>query len=273
MRITVHHSIKLLFDAPVYGLTQILRLTPCNHSGQFVRSWRIETSEDSRLSAQKDAFGNLTHSYSFHQELQALEITTIGEAAVEDKSGLVREAVDRLPRGVYLRSTDLTRKGRDIVDLCQRISDKQANPSDPLSLVHYANTALFERFSDSLTADIPPVGAEQALSKNQINPVDLSHILITALRHLGFPARMVSGYHAGPDETLPDRGWHSWAEVHIGQIGWVGLDPAQGLSPTERYIRTAIGLDYLDVMPLRAAQYLMGSFSVEQNAHVVARQF
>lgn len=273
MRITVQHSIKISFEAPLYGVTQILRLTPCNHSGQFVRSWRIETSEDSRLSAQKDSFGNLTHSYSFDQPLHELEIIGIGEAEIEETSGLVREAVDRLPRGVYLRSTDLTKKGLGIADLCERIANKQTNSADQLSLVHYANTVLFERYHDSLAADVPLDGAEQALSKSQINPADLSHILLTALRQLGFPARMVSGYRAGGDDNAPDSGWHTWAEVYVGQIGWVGLDPSQGLSPTDRYIRMAIGLDYLDVMPLRAAQYLLGSFSIEQSPQVAASHF
>ena len=42
---------------------------------------------------------------------------------------------------------------------------------------------------------------------------------------------------------------HAWAEVYVESLGWVGFDPSNGISPDERYVRVAVGLDYDDVPP------------------------
>ena len=43
------------------GVTQMLRLTPRNHDGQYVVNWRIDLSEDCQLHQHEDAFGNIIH--------------------------------------------------------------------------------------------------------------------------------------------------------------------------------------------------------------------
>ena len=46
----------------------------------------------------------------------------------------------------------------------------------------------------------------------------------------------------------------SIAEALVPGLGWVGFDPANGISPTDSYVRVAIGLDYLGAAPVRGAQ-------------------
>ena len=36
-------------------------------------------------------------------------------------------------------------------------------------------------------------------------------------------------------------------------LGWVGFDPANGICPTDAYVRVAVGLDYLGAAPVRGA--------------------
>ena len=43
---------------------------------------------------------------------------------------------------------------------------------------------------------------------------------------------------------------HAWAEAHVANLGWVGFDPANRMSPDERYVRLATGRDYRDAMPV-----------------------
>ncbi len=61
MRIRVVHETSYTYEQPARGLIQILRLTPRDHDGQYVRRWRIDTSVDGRLTAREDGFGNLVH--------------------------------------------------------------------------------------------------------------------------------------------------------------------------------------------------------------------
>jgi transglutaminase-like putative cysteine protease len=65
------------------------------------------------------------------------------------------------------------------------------------------------------------------------------------------PARYVVGYLLALDTKLTET--HAWAEAYVPDIGWVGFDPANGLCPTERYVRLGCGLDSADAAPIRGS--------------------
>jgi transglutaminase-like putative cysteine protease len=81
----------------------------------------------------------------------------------------------------------------------------------------------------------------------------------------------VSG-HLARDEA--QEAAHAWAEAYVPEIGWVGFDPANGISPTDHYLRVAIGLDYLDAAPIRGARRGGGaeSLTVSVDAAAAMRQ-
>jgi len=78
---------------------------------------------------------------------------------------------------------------------------------------------------------------------------DHAHIFITLARMLGYPARYVSGYLMMNDRVEQDA-THAWAEAHIAGLGWVGFDVSNAISPDERYVRVATGLDYREAAPI-----------------------
>jgi transglutaminase-like putative cysteine protease len=84
---------------------------------------------------------------------------------------------------------------------------------------------------------------------------DHAHVFIAASRSLGFPTRYVSGYLLRSDGTVIQEAGHAWAEAHVPGLGWVGFDPANGVSPTDAYVRVAVGLDYLGAAPVRGTRY------------------
>ncbi|MCB1435318.1 MAG: transglutaminase family protein, partial [Alphaproteobacteria bacterium] len=101
---------------------------------------------------------------------------------------------------------------------------------------------------------------------------DFTHIFIAAARHLGHPARYVGGYLFQPPEgqsqsmggmtqsqslatTLRQNAGHAWAEALVPDLGWVGFDAANAMSPTDAYVRVAVGLDYLGAAPIRGTRY------------------
>ncbi len=63
---------------------------------------------------------------------------------------------------------------------------------------------------------------------------------------------------------------HAWAEAYLDEIGWIGFDVANGISPDERYVRIATGLDYRDAAPISGLRYgdssesMLVSVQVEQ---------
>jgi transglutaminase-like putative cysteine protease len=83
----------------------------------------------------------------------------------------------------------------------------------------------------------------------------LAHIFIAAARQLGIPARYIGGYFHRADGVSDQEAGHAWAEAHVGELGWVGFDPANAICTTDAHVRVAVGLDYLGAAPLRGTRY------------------
>ena len=83
---------------------------------------------------------------------------------------------------------------------------------------------------------------------------DHVHAFIAVARLLGFSARYVSGYLLMQGSKIQDAS-HAWAEVHINELGWVGFDISNGISPNDCYVKLATGFDYSDVIPLSGVRF------------------
>jgi hypothetical protein len=117
------------------------------------------------------------------------------------------------------------------------------------------------RYDIGLTDAATP--AASALARGHGVCQDHAHVFVSAARGLGFPARYVSGHLFREDgRTLQEAG-HAWAEAHVPGLGWVGFDPSNGVSPTDAYVRIAVGLDYLEAAPVRGTRYGGGEESLE----------
>ncbi len=78
---------------------------------------------------------------------------------------------------------------------------------------------------------------------------DLAVCYLAACRHVGLPARFVSGYHEG-DPGREDRDLHAWAEVWLPGGGWRGFDPSLGLAVADRHVAVAAAGDPADAAPV-----------------------
>ena len=69
--------------------------------------------------------------------------------------------------------------------------------------------------------------AEQAAAAGHGVCQDFTHMLIGAARHLGIPARYVSGHLFRRDTARTQPAAHAWAECWVGDLGWVAFDPTK----------------------------------------------
>ena len=82
---------------------------------------------------------------------------------------------------------------------------------------------------------------------------DYAHLVVGALRHIGVPARYVSGYlHPSSSSTIGEPAigeGHAWVEWWLG--AWTGHDPTNDVPVGERHVTVGTGRDYNDVPPIK----------------------
>ena len=111
--------------------------------------------------------------------------------------------------------------------------------------------------------------ALEALKKREGVCQDFAHIMISALRSIGLPAKYMSGYilttpPPGQIRLIGGDASHAWVSVYIPAINsqgnltqgvWCDLDPTNNRwgygSPGPDYVHLAEGRDYSDVSPIR----------------------
>jgi transglutaminase-like putative cysteine protease len=266
MRIRISHATTYRYDTPPTGVTQLLRLTPRNHEGQYVAHWRIDLSQDCQLHKHDDAFGNITHSFTAEGPFRELTIAVEGEVDTHDTSGVIRGTVERFPPGLFLRETALTQPEAAIVEFAE--AARAAAGRETLPLMHGLMTAL----NREMTFDTDPTHvattAAEAFSLRRGVCQDLTHIFIAAARQLGIPARYVAGHLRRSDGVTEQEAGHAWAEAYVEDLGWVGFDPTNGIAVTPAHVRVAVGLDYLGAAPVRGTRYGGGGESLNVSVSV-----
>jgi transglutaminase-like putative cysteine protease len=254
MRIHIRHVTTYAYDQPAQAVTQLLRLTPRNYAGQTVRRWRIDLDRDGLLKASEDAFGNTVHMLSLSGSITRLTVAADGEVETGDMNGLVRGAVERFPIGLFLRETPLTQPSTDLLAFA-RDTAGEVRP-DPLSALHRLLAAVHCTIAFDTKPTTAATTAAEAFAMKTGVCQDLTHIFIAAARSLGIPARYVGGYlwRVDGERRQQQEAGHAWAEAHVEGLGWVGFDPANGVSPTAAHVRVAVGLDYLGAAPVRGSR-------------------
>jgi transglutaminase-like putative cysteine protease len=260
MRIAIEHLTQYRFSEPQARIVQMLRLTPTDTQDQTVVSWRIGVDCDARLRDAVDGYGNAVTMLYAEGPIEALDISVSGQVLTSESAGVVFGASEPLPPIFYLRSTPRTQAS---VTLAEFAAD--VGTGDPLDRLHRLNAALHARFPN--VPDLPDRGcaAAQAFAAKTLTSRDVAQIFIAGARHLKAPARYVSGYRTdGEAHSAP----HAWAEAHVEGIGWIGFDPATGLSPDESYVRVAIGLDATGAAPIAGTRVGHGEEKLDVDLQV-----
>ena len=261
MHVQISHSTVYRYDPPAAGAIQLLRLTPRDHDGQHIRRWRIDVSADARLTAHEDAFGNITHVFSASGPLAELRLDVDGAVETQNTHGVISGTVERFPPRLFLRATRLTAADEPIRDFAEAVRSTSA--PDPLAQTHAVLEGLHREmvFDLGMTEIVPSASEAFALKRGVCR--DLCHIFIAAAHCLGIPARYIAGYLQLADGRVDQEAGHAWAEAFIPDIGWVGFDPANGLCPTEAYVRVAVALDSTGAAPVRGTRFGFGNENLE----------
>lgn len=258
---SVRHLTRFRYSQPVSESIMETRMHPRSDVHQHCLSFSLSVSPRCRVFTYLDHQGNNVHHFDIPGEHNQLVI--VAESLVEQQPTVdlpnslgpdAWQALDDLIRsGDYwemLLPSTFAAETPALLDLAGRLDVTRRD--DPLLLVHELNHRLFEFFEyvpRHTRVDSP---IDDAILSGKGVCQDFAHTMIALLRHVGIPARYVSGYlyrgREDHDRSTPDA-THAWVDALMPGLGWVGFDPTNNLVAQQRHIRTAVGRDYFDVPP------------------------
>ena len=258
---SVRHLTRFRYSTPVSESIMEVRMHPRSDSHQHCLSFALSVSPRCRVFSYRDQYGNNVQHFDIPGEHDQLVIVAeslveqqmhpelpsfLAPAAWQELDALISEAdySEMLLPSTFAVPTPALLELAAKLDVTRR--------DDPLMVVQDLNKRLYDYFDyvpRSTRVDSP---IDEAIASRAGVCQDFAHTMIALLRHVGIPARYVSGYlYRGTndhDRSTPDSS-HAWVEALMPQLGWVGFDPTNDLVTAGRHIRTAAGRDYADVPP------------------------
>jgi len=241
MKYSITHQFSYAYDSPVRLSTQYLRLTPRDTTRQKVLQWKVGTPGPALRTT--DGYGNVLHVLTIDKPVTGIAIQAQGTVetapVLDDPSDFTGAPLSPL---LFLRPTGLTR------------------PDDALR-------ALAEKFRRAIgtLAGLRELAAAIHGGKNGGSAADAVHAFIGCCRHLGVPARYVSGYIYDHQVAM-----HAWAEAWVEER-WRSFDIVRGTAVGEAHIKIAVGADYLDACPVRGVRVGGGTETLTAQAQVMAQ--
>jgi transglutaminase-like putative cysteine protease len=251
MRLQIEYRTRYEFALPQRRLIQLLRVTPSSFEGQAVVDWHVECDCDARLKRSRDGYGNELTMLYVDGPIDAITLSVGGEVLTDDRAGIVHGAPEPLPQLLFLRPTPQTTADEALARFAEEV---RAVSPDPIERLHALCAMVHQRIAFDPGDGNPHRDAAATFAEGHGVCQDHAHVFCATARLLGQPARYVSGHlwREGDEGAQPAA--HAWAEACVDGLGWVGFDPANGISPTDAYVRVAVGLDYRDAAPVAGAR-------------------
>jgi len=264
--VSLHHVTRYLYDRPVALGPQLIRLRPAPHGRTRTPSYSLKVvPANHHVNWQNDPHGNWVARYTFPERTTEFSITVdlhAELAVINPFDFFVEPYAMNYP---FALPADLAHELGSYLDL-EPLGPRlrtflAAAPRGPIGTVQF----LVELNGQALRAvrylvrmELGTLTPEETLEAGEGSCRDSAWLLVQALRHLGLPARFVSGYliqlkpdvpnGTGPENDGADL--HAWAEVFIPGAGWIGLDPTSGLLAGEGHIPLAATPHFRSAAPL-----------------------
>ncbi len=267
---SIRHLTRFRYNKPVSESVMETRMHPRSDASQHCLQFTLSVSPRCRVFSYRDHYGNDVQHFDIPGDHQQLVI--VAESLVEhqlqmdvpaflapDAWGALDAMICESDYVEMLQPSTFAMETPALLQLAKELGVERRD--DPLMLIHELNRKVYDYFEyvpKSTRVDSP---IDEAIESRQGVCQDFAHTMIALLRHVGIPARYVSGYlyrgkddqaegkeQAGHERSTP-AATHAWVEALLPSLNWVGFDPTNDLIAWNRHIRTAVGRDYADVPP------------------------
>lgn len=268
MQFRVVHTTRISYDRGVAASYNLARMTPVTSASQVVVHTRLDVSPTPWSQSYRDYWGTEVTAFEVLDQHSELTVTASSTVQVNRPAPAPGDLTwDRLLAPAvqerhceYLVTDDRVRPDEELSGLVDALAARSTGPSDfarAVCRLVYAEMK-YRRGTTKVHGH-----ANDAWAARTGVCQDMAHVAIGALRSAGIPARYVSGYFHRADGVTEQEAGHAWAEAKVPDLGWVGFDPANGISTGEAYVRIAVGLDYLGAAPVRGSRYGGGAETLQ----------
>ncbi len=258
-RLRIEHTTGFAYEGDVGASYNEARMLPSSTDSQFVLSSQLDIEPSTSVNQYVDYFGTRVASFDVLAGHAALGITARSLVEVRPRpleladmtwDQLARETQRAISTVEMLGQSARTAPHPEVADIARTIAAQHETPAA-------AALAIATALGDAVEYMFGVTGvhstAAEAWTERKGVCQDIAHITLGALRHVGIPARYVSGYlHPQPDAEVgvaTTGESHAWVEWFAG--AWQGFDPTNNIEIGGRHVLVGRGRDYNDVPPLR----------------------
>ena len=189
MQLQISHTSEYRYDHPVDYALQKVRLRPQPSVIQDVGQWSIDVTGGKVETSYIDHYGNHVDLISITPGSDVVAITAHGTISTQDVAGVLGQVYGRAPLWHFKQSTAATDIGAGLKSITQAYADADT----PLNGLHALSAAILAATPYEIGKTDATTTAEEALQIGAGVCQDHAQIFIAACRHVGLPARYVSG--------------------------------------------------------------------------------
>lgn len=260
-RYRIRHVSRYVYEDSVTSSFNEARMTPLKLAWQTPLETDVRVDQATWLHRYRDYWGTQVRVFEVAQPHREL---TVAATSLVEVDGSRRPAADCSltweqlrdpsvtdPVCEYLPQTPATEPPVDLAAQADEIAAAAASPDD-------AATAVAALIHDAMTYEPGSTGVHTVASEAWVARrgvcQDYAHLTVGALRHVGIPARYVSGYVHPSEQKVPigetfTGESHAWVEWWIGD--WAAHDPTHAGAVGDQHVTVGAGRDYADVPPLK----------------------
>lgn len=258
-RYRIHHVSTYRYDRTVTASFNEVRQSPAASAWQSPLESVLRVDQSSWHYRYLDYWGTQVAVFEAHQPHRDLivdvsslvEVDPVRRPAPDhrpDWDELRRPAlVDRFAE--FLVNSRFTAPPAELAELADRLAAEHAPDAAAVAIaaaVHHTMTYV------PGSTGVHTLAAEAWQARSGVCQ-DYAHLVVGALRHVGIPARYVSGYlhpNAEPEIGVEVSAQsHAWVQWWLGE--WTDHDPTNLAEVADRHVLVGVGRDYGDVPPLK----------------------